>query len=274
MTARRLGIVGIIAAAALIVLFVANKVTHGVVASFLTQRTDLVVAGAIAVACAFMVVRSLVDLVLRIRANAAGQRDARPGETARIVFGLVGGAFGLAGVWFYWREVLNTAKATIAFARNGTDYELLSPKMLGLALLAPFFFWMIGRSLADLPVPQRILSVVLRVAFVALLALGLARLARTATTQKIATVYLVDVSESVPDAAIEDAREEITKGLQNKPNDAIVRVITFARRPRVVPLADDAKEAPKLERHDLPPSKDGVPTKGRTGLGAATDIAS
>src|SRR5690606_4130016 len=127
-------------------------------------------------------------------------------------------------------------KATITFVRHGTDYELLSPKMLGLALLAPFFLWMIGKSLADLPLPQRILSVVLRIAFVALLALGLARLARTATTEKVCTVYLVDVSESVPDAAVEDARTEITKGLTEKPSDAIVRVITFAKRPRVVAL--------------------------------------
>ena len=40
------------------------------------------------------------------------------------------------------------------------------------------------------------------------LALGLSRLARTATTQKVCTVYLVDVSDSVPDAALEDARAE------------------------------------------------------------------
>src|SRR6185295_3821735 len=165
---------------------------------------------------------------------------------------------------------------TLSWKREGTDYELLAPKMLGLALLAPFFLWMVGRSLADLPWPQRILSAFLRVVFVALLALGLSRLARTATTQKVCTVYLVDVSESVPDAAIEDARAEITKGLLQKPSDALLRVITFAKRPRVVPLADDAKDAPVLERHDVPPSKDGAPAKPgtRTGLGAATDLAS
>src|SRR5262249_45310726 len=174
-----------------------------------------------------------------------------------------------------WRQVLSSQNSTIAFVRHGVDYELLAPKMLGLALLAPFFFWMIGRSLADLPLPQRILSVALRIAFVALLALGLSRLARTATTQKVATVYLVDVSESVPDAAVEDARAEITKGLKEKPDDAIVRVITFAKRPRVVAIADDAKEAPKLERHDAPPNADASgKNSGRTGLGAATDIAS
>ncbi len=82
---------------------------------------------------------------------------------------------------------------------------------------------------------------------------------------------MVDVSESVPDAAIEDARAEITKGLQQKPADALVRVITFAKRPRVVPLADDAKEAPPLERHDVPAT---AGTQKRTGLGAATDLAS
>ena len=263
----RLGILALALAAAAIGVFVSNKLTNGLVWGFLSQRTDLLLTGAIAAGCGWVILKALGELALQLRAR-------KPIETARIVFAVVGGIVGLVGVWIYWRAVLNASEATISFARNGTDYELLSPKMLGLALLAPFFFWMIGRSLADLPLPQRILSVILRVAFVALLALGLSRLARTATTQKVATVYLVDVSESVPDAAIEDAREEITKGLKEKPEDAIVRVVTFAKRPRVVAIADDAKEAPALERHDLPPSKDGVPTKGRTGLGAATDIAS
>ena len=263
----RFGIAAVVVAAVAIGVFVSNKLTKGLVWSFLTQRTDLLLTGALAAGCAWVAVRALVDLALQLRAK-------REVEHARIAFAVVGGVVGLAGVWIYWRAVLNAPAATLSFARGGTDYELLSPKMLGLALLTPFFFWMIGRSLADLPLPQRILSVVLRIAFVALLALGLSRLARTATTEKVATVYLVDVSESVPDAAIEDARAEITKGLSDKPEDAIVRVVTFAKRPRVVPIADDAKEAPALERHDLPPSSDGVPTKNRTGLGAATDIAS
>jgi Ca-activated chloride channel homolog len=269
MTSRRLGIFGIALAVVAIGLAIANRLTHGLIVAFLTQRTDLLLTGAIAAGCGFVILRSLFDLVVQIRAKG-------PIEKAKIAFAISGGVIGLVGVYVYWRAVLSATKATLTFARHGTDYELLSPKMLGLALLTPFFFWMIGRSLADLPVPQRILSVILRIAFVALLALGLARLARTATTEKVATVYLVDVSESVPDAALEDARAEIKKGLADKPKDAIVRVITFAKRPRVVALADDAKEPPALERHDLPPSqtKDGTPTKGRTGLGAATDLAS
>ncbi|HEX7663625.1 MAG TPA: VWA domain-containing protein, partial [Polyangiaceae bacterium] len=139
---------------------------------------------------------------------------------------------------------------------------------------------MIGRSLADLPLVQRILSVLLRFAFVALLALGLARLARTATTQKVCTVYLVDVSESVPDAALDDAKAEIDKGLQARPKDDLVKVVTFARRPRVIALADDAKEIPPIERHEAvdgskhnPAGNAADPSK-KLGLGAATDLAS
>jgi len=225
---------------------------------------EIYVTFLVALGCAFGAARSVVDLVQALR-------EKRPVDRGRLAFGVVGGIVGLVGVWFYWKGVLHPGAATLAWKRSGVDYELLSPKMLGLALLAPFFLWMIGRSLADLPWPQRILSLVLRMAFVALLALGLSRLARTATTQKVCTVYLVDVSESVPDAAVEDARAEIAKGLKEKPADALVRVITFAKRPRVVPLADDAKEAPALERHDLPTT---APAAKRTGLGAATDLAS
>jgi uncharacterized membrane protein len=188
----------------------------------------------------------------------------------RVAFSALIFAIGAVGLYLYLRFVWY-AGPTIAWKRGGKDYELLSPRMLGLALLAPYFIWVVGRTLSDLPATQRLISVLLRIAFVALLALGLARLARTATTEKVCTVYLVDVSESVPDAALDDARAEIQKGLDAKPKDALVRVVTFAKRPHVVPLADDAKEAPLLPRHE--PLVD-TPGAARRGLGAATDIAS
>ena len=55
----------------------------------------------------------------------------------------------MAGVYLYWKGILRSEQSTLAWKKEGVDYELLSPKMLGLALLTPFFFWMIGRSLAD-----------------------------------------------------------------------------------------------------------------------------
>jgi Mg-chelatase subunit ChlD len=191
----------------------------------------------------------------------------------RVLFGALVVSVGALGLWLYLKYVFY-AGPTLAWKRNGQDYELLSPRMLGIALLAPYFLWMIGRSLADLPWPQRVLSVLLRMSFVLLLALGLSRLARTATTQKVCTVYLVDVSESVPDAAIDDAKAEIQKGFDQRPEDDLVRVVTFARRPRVVPLDDKPKTVPELERHDVASTDPKNAAKAKTGLGAATDIAS
>ncbi len=168
---------------------------------------------------------------------------------------------GALGLWLYVRYVWY-AGPSITWNRGNTEFELLSPRMLGIALLAPYFLWMIGRSLADLPPAQRALSLVLRVAFVTVLALGLARLARTATTQKVCTVYVVDVSDSVADAALYDARAEVQRGLDAKRGGDLVRLVTFAKRPRVVPVEDGAKvTAPAVERHG-------------PGLGTATDIAS
>jgi Mg-chelatase subunit ChlD len=176
---------------------------------------------------------------------------------------------GAVGLWLYLRFVWYAGPTIVLpWQRSGGGYELLAPRMLGVALLAPYFLWMIGRSLADLPLAQRVLSVALRIGFVALIALGLARLARTATTQKVCTVFVVDVSDSVPDAALDDARAQVQVALDARPSDDLVRLVTFAKRPRTVPLPDAATlggagkvEAPPLERHG-------------PGLGGATDIAS
>lgn len=154
--------------------------------------------------------------------------------------------------WAYRKFVLLHPDPTLSWFYEGTRYELLDPRMLGAVLLAPWFIFILSRSLADLPWPQRVLSVFLRIAFVALVALGLSRLARTATTQKVATVYIVDVSDSVPDEALGDAREVVQKARDELPEDGALRLITFARRPRVVDLeaaeAEGQTEIP-IERH-------------------------
>ncbi len=194
----------------------------------------------------------------------------------RIAWGALILSVGAIGLWAYTKYVWY-AGPTLAWHRGDKDYELLAPRMLGIALLAPYFLWVIGRSLADLPWPQRVLSVFLRVLFVALVALGLSRLARTATTQKICTVYIVDVSESVPDAAIADARADIQHALDEKPEDALIRVITFSQRPQVVPIDDTLRTVPELKRHDViaaEASDKPLPPGKKRGMDAATDIGS
>lgn len=164
--------------------------------------------------------------------------------------------------WAYRRFVLLHPDPTLTWVRNGVSYELLNPKMLAGVLLAPWFVAVLAKSLADLPWPQRVLSVLLRITFVALIAIGLSRLARSATTEKVCTVYLVDVSESVPDEALGDAREALAKAYAEKPADGVIKVITFARRPHLVEPAegDDPKKPPPIERHTDAP-KPGAPPR-------------
>ena len=168
--------------------------------------------------------------------------------------------------WAYRRFVLLHPDPTLSWVRGGITYELLNPKMLGAVLIAPWFVGVLSQSLADLPWPQKALSVLLRVAFVTLVALGLSRLARTATTEKVCTVYLVDVSDSVPDEALGDATALLTRAWAEKPRDSAVRVVTFARRPRLV-LPDENKpdQPPPVPRH--------LDAKGQRGeLGAGTNL--
>ncbi len=168
--------------------------------------------------------------------------------------------------WAYRRYVLLHPDPTIAWIRGGITYELLNPKMLGVVLIAPWFVGVLSQSLADLPLPQKILSVFLRLTFVVLLGLGLSRLARTATTEKVCTVYLVDVSDSISEEALADARALVDRAWAEKPKDGIVKLITFARRPRLAePSEKEPEKAPAIERH--------ADAKGERGeLGAGTNL--
>jgi Ca-activated chloride channel family protein len=93
-------------------------------------------------------------------------------------------------------------------------------------------------SLADLPCQQKVLGFLLRSGFFVLVALSLSQLVRTAHDDKVCTVFLVDVSDSVPDEAIEDARKAIGEAWGAKRERDVVRVVTFAERPRRVELGE------------------------------------
>jgi Ca-activated chloride channel homolog len=145
-----------------------------------------------------------------------------------------------AGLFLAYRHFVLAGPDKLEWSHEGTTYKLLDPRVLGVLLVAPLLLFMLGRSLADLPWPQRLLSVLLRFGFLALLALGLARLARTAETRKVCTVFLVDVSDSVPAEALEDARALVTRTIEARGAEDAVRLVTFARRPRLVELEDQS----------------------------------
>ncbi len=208
------------------------------------------------------------------RPAATGASATRKRRSVAAFLGWALTVLALGGLLFYAyrRFVLMHPDPTISWERNGITYELLNPKLLGLGLVMPWFVGVLSKSLADLPWPQRIVSVLLRCAFVALVALGLSRLARSATTEKTCTVYVVDVSNSVPDEAIGDAQAAIDQALLEKPEDGVVKVVTFAKRPRVVDPTPEGKYV--LGRHGDPAASGNPGDEGAgSNLQAALQLA-
>src|SRR5690606_33185366 len=159
--------------------------------------------------------------------------DGMSQRLARLLWVAFCAALFVALAYAYHRYVYSRPEPTISWVRHGITYQLLNPRLLGVILIAPWFIGVLGWTLADLPWQQRLLTVLFRIGFVAALAVGLARPVRSADTDKIATVYMVDVSDSVSDEALTDAQALIDEAFALKREDDLVRVVTFAKRPRL-----------------------------------------
>src|SRR5690606_18385212 len=125
------------------------------------------------------------------------------------------------------------AAKPLAFAWRGADYEFLHPEYLALVWLAPVLWVGIRFSLADLPWQQRWLSWLMRAALVSVLALTLARAVTHAYSSSLGVVFVVDVSDSVTDAALEQARSALDSYLADLPTDTDALLVSFAERPHL-----------------------------------------
>jgi uncharacterized membrane protein len=147
----------------------------------------------------------------------------------------------------YYRFVWLAPVGAFRFVRNGQEFELLTPRALGLMLVLPLLLFVLGRSLSDLPWSQRVLSFALRALFLLLLALGLSSPVRSEGSSRVCTVVLVDVSDSVSDESLADATKELERLISAKRPDDELRLVTFAARPRRVELESGGKQvAPPL----------------------------
>ncbi|MBK9033353.1 MAG: hypothetical protein IPL61_19125 [Myxococcales bacterium] len=110
--------------------------------------------------------------------------------------------------------------------------ELLDPRWLLLVAIAPFFYLVRRWSLTDLSFTQQVVQATLRTAIIAVAAIALARPTWVTRDAKVATVVLVDVSESVSDAQLAAARSYVDD-LEAAKGRGWIKVITFAEKPMV-----------------------------------------
>ena len=142
-------------------------------------------------------------------------------------------------------------RITLPVHAFGHDVELLAPRWLYLLALLPYLWLVRGESLTDLSLAQQGLSLLVRGVVIAGAALALSRPTTTARDDKLATVFLADVSDSISDKQLAAAQTFVDQAFAAKRKDDRMFLVTFAERPRVLrpqPGAED--KAPRIVRHD------------------------
>ena len=149
----------------------------------------------------------------------------------------------------------------VALADAG--YVIERPLFVLVLLAIPLMIAIRAHTLSDLPRVQQALSLLFKSAFVAALAASLMNpQAVDEQPKKAATVYVVDVSDSVPDAVLTRAHDALEATWRAK-GDNEVRLVVFARDAREVPLPDPAGAVAAEAEPDAPaggpPAKTSLP---------------
>ena len=109
--------------------------------------------------------------------------------------------------------------------------DFLQPSWFYLVLLVPYFFVVRTVSLTDVSNFQQYLSTLFRSVVLAGIAIALARPTWTDTDNKIATIVLVDVSESVSDKQLAQSRDYARSVMAAKGSEDRVFLVSFAEHP-------------------------------------------
>ncbi|HTE51287.1 MAG TPA: VWA domain-containing protein [Kofleriaceae bacterium] len=162
-------------------------------------------------------------------------RSISRGLLLRIAVGVV--AAGLTAVALHlW---LAPEEGGIALDWGDRTIDFLSPTWFYLAALVPYFFVVRTQSLTDVSLAQQYLATGVRSLLVVGLAAALARPVWTTTDDKVATVVLVDVSESITDQQLAAARAYVDQLDGARREQDRLYVVSFAERPHVVKRDQD-----------------------------------
>ena len=126
--------------------------------------------------------------------------------------------------------------------------DLLSPNWLLLVCIVPAFYLLRILSLTDLSLTQQVVQATLRSLVVAGFAIALARPSWITEQSKVATVVLVDVSESVSEKQLDAARKYVDS-MAEATGDGNLQLITFAEKPTVVRSDDGKPLSAGIKRH-------------------------
>ena len=140
-------------------------------------------------------------------------------------------------------------RTSITIHGFGKPIDLLAPQWLHLVAVVPAFFLLRILSLTDLSLAQQLVQSTLRSLVVAGVAIALARPSWITTQSKLATVVLVDVSDSVSDKQLAAAKKYVDE-LDKQKGDGNLQLITFAEKPLVARPDSGEALSTAIARHD------------------------
>ena len=138
---------------------------------------------------------------------------------------------------------------------------------LALLLLVPALGFTLAVHLASrrhLGARRRRLALLVRTAILAVLVLALSGLQVVLPVDRLATVFVVDLSDSIGNAGREDALAFLRATLADKPDGDVAGIVAFGKQALVERLPSDATEIDRIAS---------VPVKSATDIGAALRLA-
>ena len=111
--------------------------------------------------------------------------------------------------------------------------EIARPFTLLLFLLIPLLYYGHRRSLVNLSLPQRIVSLILRILIIVLLICSLAGVQYLTTHGKLAVILLADISDSISEEGLREAQSYIDEAMDSR-SDQQVGVMAFTEETQVI----------------------------------------
>lgn len=157
----------------------------------------------------------------------------------RFIFWLLTLAAFAAIAYAYTQYILVPDVDMLTFTYEGREVEILAPLFFGVTLVLPVFWAIQSYTLSDLPRLQRWLNVGIRALVVLSITGALVQVVLTSFESRIATIFIVDTSASVPDEVLLKARDYVNQAAKARGERDEIKVIAFSKTPYEVKLEED-----------------------------------
>ena len=112
--------------------------------------------------------------------------------------------------------------------------EITRPLLLLLLLFLPALYYGYRRSLVDLSRTQRVISLIVRIIIVVLLILSVADVQYLKTDDKLAVMFLADISDSISDDGLKKATDYVKESLKLQSGNQQAGLVAFTDKAEVV----------------------------------------